>query len=74
MNKVSSPGSLGGNGFENIAIGENALEMSVSRGNTVVGINGLRLITDGADNVGVGGSVMRDMPNGWGNTAMGSLQ
>lgn len=72
LNKVSSPGSLGGNGFENIAIGENALEYSISRGNTAIGINALRLITDGAENVGVGGSVMRDMPNGWGNTAMGA--
>lgn len=71
-NKVLVPGSLGNNGFGNIAVGFEAMRNATSFDNVAIGAHSLRLITEGTANTALGIHTMRSMINGGSNTAVGA--
>ena len=71
-NRVIVPGSLGGNGFANIAIGYEAMREAISFDNIAIGLSSLRKITDGTANTALGVHTMGNMVAGVGNTALGA--
>jgi hypothetical protein len=70
-NKVPQPGSLGGGGFQNVAIGSWALQNATSHMNVAVGTDVLRNLTTGGQNVGMGEHALRNLNTGFGNIAIG---
>jgi hypothetical protein len=71
-NKVLIPGSLGNNGFGNIAIGFEAMRNAISYDNIAIGMASLRLITEGTANTALGIHTMSHMTSGGSNTALGA--
>jgi hypothetical protein len=70
-NKVSQAGSLGGAGFQNVAIGSWALNNAISHMNVAVGTEALRSLTVGGQNTAMGEHALRDLTTGFGNIAIG---
>lgn len=58
-------------GASNVAVGDNALNLSTSSNNTAVGAEALASTTSGQSNTGVGELVLRDNVGGSFNVAMG---
>ena len=70
-NKVSQAGSLGGAGFQNVAIGSWALNNAISHMNVAIGTEALKSLTIGGQNTAMGEHALRDLTTGFGNIAIG---
>ena len=70
-NKVSQAGSLGGPGFQNVAIGSFSLQNAISNMNVAVGTETLRNLTTGGQNIAMGEHALRDLTTGSGNVSIG---
>ena len=70
-NNVSNLGSLGGKGFQNVAVGANALRNARSVSNVAVGAESMMSVTNGSQNAALGEHTMRGLKSGNSNVAFG---